>query len=362
MPTLIDLWRAIDPDARLLAGDPEDLRRPLRGIVRTRATPPHLPPVAPGELVVADRALVPDRSVAPLLEALTAVAAAPAGVIVSGVAAGDALEPGPGSGTVPVLATAATAAAVAAEAQGYLDHERELLERFALELRVAMAEAALADLRASVPAAVAALRIRRGVAVARAGRLLAVHARPRGEAVALRFTATFYGVLATPSVRRSSERRTRSGLWVAEHPVDAADGAAASVWLFDDLAFAAIDRIAGEALVTTLRALLMAEPRARDDHASPATPTAALAASDLEQPSERLARTVLAVARSNGRVAPAARALGVHRNTVLYRLRRARDELGIDPRRPDDALRVLLERGERPAPTVPSRGPPRRDR
>ncbi|HYN64585.1 MAG TPA: helix-turn-helix domain-containing protein, partial [Candidatus Limnocylindrales bacterium] len=53
--------------------------------------------------------------------------------------------------------------------------------------------------------------------------------------------------------------------------------------------------------------------------------------------------TLLAVARSNGRVAPAARLLGVHRNTILYRLRRARDERGIDPRRPQDALRILAE-------------------
>ena len=53
--------------------------------------------------------------------------------------------------------------------------------------------------------------------------------------------------------------------------------------------------------------------------------------------------TPIAVARSNGRVAPAARLLGVHRNTVLYCLRRARDERGIDPRRPQDALRILSE-------------------
>jgi DNA-binding PucR family transcriptional regulator len=49
------------------------------------------------------------------------------------------------------------------------------------------------------------------------------------------------------------------------------------------------------------------------------------------------------VARSNGRIAPAARALGVHRNTVLYRLRAASAEQGIDPRRPEDALRILAE-------------------
>jgi DNA-binding PucR family transcriptional regulator len=54
------------------------------------------------------------------------------------------------------------------------------------------------------------------------------------------------------------------------------------------------------------------------------------------------------VARANGRVAPAARELGVHRNTVLYRLRVARGERGLDPRRPDDALRILraAERSE----------------
>jgi DNA-binding PucR family transcriptional regulator len=33
---------------------------------------------------------------------------------------------------------------------------------------------------------------------------------------------------------------------------------------------------------------------------------------------------------------------------VLYRLRRARAELGVDPRRPDDALRILREDAEGP--------------
>jgi DNA-binding PucR family transcriptional regulator len=58
---------------------------------------------------------------------------------------------------------------------------------------------------------------------------------------------------------------------------------------------------------------------------------------------ETLDATLLAVARANGRVAPAARSLGVHRNTVLYRLRIARDQRGIDPRRPEDALRLLRD-------------------
>jgi DNA-binding PucR family transcriptional regulator len=59
-----------------------------------------------------------------------------------------------------------------------------------------------------------------------------------------------------------------------------------------------------------------------------------------------LHRTVLAVARANGRVAAAARELGVHRNTVLYRLRRASIELGLDPRRAPDALAILREAEE----------------
>jgi DNA-binding PucR family transcriptional regulator len=53
------------------------------------------------------------------------------------------------------------------------------------------------------------------------------------------------------------------------------------------------------------------------------------------------ASTLVAVARHNGRLAPAARELGVHRNTVRYRIRRASDEIGLDPRRPADALRIL---------------------
>jgi DNA-binding PucR family transcriptional regulator len=72
----------------------------------------------------------------------------------------------------------------------------------------------------------------------------------------------------------------------------------------------------------------------------------AVAAAD--RTDEPLTATLLAVARANGRVAPAARSLGVHRNTVLYRLRIARDQRGIDPRRPEDALRLLRE-VDRPA-------------
>ena len=86
----------------------------------------------------------------------------------------------------------------------------------------------------------------------------------------------------------------------------------------------------------TLRALLRRPPASH-----PASrPSARAAAAPLD---DRIAATLLAVARSNGRIAPAARALGVHRNTVLYRLRAVSADRGIDPRRPEDALRILAE-------------------
>jgi DNA-binding PucR family transcriptional regulator len=116
-------------------------------------------------------------------------------------------------------------------------------------------------------------------------------------------------------------------------------GPDATAWLFDDLPFARIDEVALEALATTLRALRrrQAPGPARSRH-EPALPPSS---------GDPLRDTLLAVARANGRIAPAARALGVHRNTVLYRLRRASAELGIDPRRPDDALRLLRQAGSR---------------
>ncbi|MDP9244243.1 MAG: helix-turn-helix domain-containing protein, partial [Chloroflexota bacterium] len=96
--------------------------------------------------------------------------------------------------------------------------------------------------------------------------------------------------------------------------------------------FARVDEVAAEALGITLRALLRRPPPA-----PPPPPARA------PEPNDVWSATLLAVARTNGRVAPAARALGVHRNTVLYRLRAARAAHGIDPRRPEDALRILRE-------------------
>src|SRR6185503_13547372 len=151
-----------------------------------------------------------------------------------------------------------------------------------------------------------------------------------------RFAATHARFLAGGS-RSESARRTRDGLWLLERRVRAG----AAVWLFDDLPFARVDEVAADALGLTLRALLRRPPAAR-------------AASRPTRPApppldDRIAATLLAVARSNGRIAPAARELGVHRNTVLYRLRTARAEHGLDPRRADDALRILSEAHRRRA-------------
>jgi len=106
---------------------------------------------------------------------------------------------------------------------------------------------------------------------------------------------------------------------------------------------ARVDETAADALSVTLRALLR-RPPARPGRPSGSIPAAQSRAIDAaDQTDEPLTATLLAVARANGRVAPAARSLGVHRNTVLYRLRMARDQQGIDPRRPEDALRLLRE-------------------
>jgi hypothetical protein len=167
------------------------------------------------------------------------------------------------------------------------------------------------------------------VAVTSDGALAALNPRPAGTALATRFVAAHARLLANRSGRSREARRTRDGLWVLERPV----GTAAAAWLFDDMPFAAIDGVALDALAVTLRALLRRPGGSRPaERAAPRLPPST---------GDPMRDTLLAVARANGRIAPAARALGVHRNTVLYRLRRASVELGLDPRRPDDALRLL---------------------
>jgi hypothetical protein len=242
----------------------------------------------------------------------------------------------PAEGALPILASARPAAQLTDAMESYLRDEAGHLLRLSLDLRLAAAEAALADPDPAAPAGLVATRMRRGVAVTADGDLRALHPRPAGRALAARFAAAHARLLSGGS-RTESARRTRDGLWLLERRVRAG----AAVWFFDDLPFARVDEVAADALGVTLRALLRRPAAVRT---APRPPRAAP-----PQPEDRIAATLLAVARSNGRIAPAARALGVHRNTVMYRLRTARAEHGLDPRRADDALRILSEADDRRA-------------
>ncbi len=333
MTTLVDLWRAVDPAARLLTPADDAAAVVVRGVARTRVAPPHLPPMGERQLLVVDGGVLGDDPLDVLLTALTEVELSPVAVLLA-VAGQRAVAPH-APATVPILVTELPAAAIATRADRYLDDERGTLDRFTAELRLAAAETALADPTPAAPAGLVATRIRRGVAVTAEGELIALHARPAGHALAARFTAALRATLLEGTARRGAVRHTRDGLWVHEASIRPSS----SVWIYDDVPLAAIDLAAAQALTLTLRALLRRPPapsRSRDDidRQPPAT-------------GEVVADTMLAVARANGRVAPAARALGVHRNTVLYRLQRARVELGVDPRRPDDALRILRADEER---------------
>ena len=325
MTSVLDAWRAIDPEARLVSGSVELLARPVRGVERTRAAPPHLPTLGGGQLLVADASVLGDGA-DELAAALAEAELDPAAVwVVSerhpGIERGDS--------PLPVIAGIGSATRLAEAIAAYLDHEREQLAVVATEVRLAGAEAALADPQPGAPAGVLAARLRRGVAVTVDGSFAALNPRPAGTTLATRFVAAHARLLADRSSRPAHARRTREGIWYLERPV----GPAASTWLFDDLPFAAIDGVALEAFAVTLRALLRRPGAPRPDaRATPRLPPST---------GDPLRDTLLAVARANGRIAPAARALGVHRNTVLYRLRRASADLGIDPRRPADALRLL---------------------
>lgn len=328
MTTVLDLWRAVDPSARLVSGAVDRLARPVRGVARTRAAPPHLPPIVEGELLVVDPTVVAGSGIDPLLAGLDESALSPSAVWIAGV---PDLAIEPADADVPVLLGGGTAPSLAGSAQGYLEHEVDELRAFATAVRLAGAEAALADPQPSAPAGVLATRLRRGVAVTVDGALVALNPRPAGRALATRFAATHARLLADRSDEAAMARRTRDGLWVLERSI----GPSASAWLFDDLPPARIDEVGLEALAVTLRALL--RRRAPEPSGARRIPKARPSTGD------PLRDTLVAVARANGRIAPAARALGVHRNTVLYRLRRAETELGIDPRRPDDALALLRD-------------------
>jgi len=337
MPRLIDVWRAVDPEARLVAGDRSATTAILRGVSRTRAAPPHLPPPALSHLLIVDGALLATLPAERLLAEIVASGSEPAALLVADPPASRGAE-WPDS-AFPILTSQLSAASLAAAAGAYLADEAGLLSGLHAELRLAAAEAALADPTPAAAAGVVAHRIRRGVAVVADGELVALHARPAGRALAARFAAAFSRLFGAPSARAAATRRLRDGLWIHEQRIRPG----AAVWLFDDLPMARVDETAADALGVTLRALLR-RPSARAGRSSgkvsAPSPRGVPSGAQDHAP---LTATLLAVARANGRVAPAARSLGVHRNTVLYRLRIARDQQGIDPRRPEDALRLLRE-------------------
>ncbi len=340
MTSVLDVWRAVDPEARLLAGSPDALRVSARGVTRTRIAPPHLPPVGDGQLLIVDASILRDAPLDELLAAISAAGLAPAALIV----AGDGSVERPAT-DLPVLVSHRAPASLLDAVRAYLAAEPAWLAAFVATLRLASAEAALADPAPSAPAALVADRLRRGIAVSADGELRAVHPRPAGRAIAARFSAIFARLLAAGHVSAAPLRRGLEGLWLLEQPVRRG----ASVWLFDDLPFARVDEVAAEALGLTLRALLRRPPPSALSRAEPRPPrpprpiVAGISPASPPSAPDVLGETLLAVARANGRVAPAARALGVHRNTVLYRLKVARAERGIDPRRPEDALRLLAE-------------------
>jgi PucR C-terminal helix-turn-helix domain len=329
MTSLLDLWRAVDPEARLVSGSLARLRAPARGVVRSRTAAPHLPPAIDGELLVVDESLIHGRALDALLATLESGDLHPVGLVVAGLVAANRLEPAEAS--LPVLTSGRSVAHLTDAFAAYLRDEPGHLQRLTSELRLAAAEAALADPDPAAPAGLVAARMRRGVAIVADGEMRALHPRPAGRALAARFAAA-HARLLSGGARSESSRRTRDGLWLLERRVRAG----AAVWLFDDLPFARVDEVAADALGITLRALLRRAPTPRPA----ARPAVRAAAPPLQ---DRISATLLAVARSNGRIAPAARALGVHRNTVLYRLRAARAEHGLDPRRPEDALRILSD-------------------
>jgi hypothetical protein len=336
MSSVLDVWRAVDPEARLVSGDVDRLARPVRGVERSRAAPPHLPSAVAGELLVVDVAVAGGGRLEPFLGAVEAAGLAPSGLVLAGTDRPAELERG--GHELPVLASARSPGQLADAAADYLDREAAFLSDLSTALRLAGAEAALADPRPSAPAGMLADRLRRGVAVAIDGRLQALHPRAAGRALAGRFSAAYARLLASSSGGDGAARRTRDGLWLLQRGI----GPRAAAWLFDDLPFARVDEVAIDALVVTLRALL------RRPAPAAVAASAPVVAPRRQPPStgDAVRDTLLAVARANGRVAVAARALGVHRNTVLYRLRRASTERGVDPRRPEDALRLLRELDE----------------
>ena len=221
-------------------GAPPDRRgrcRPGRGAGR-RPHPgrPSAPPV-PGrrQLLVVDAASVAVDPTDRLMTAVADAGLAPAAVLLAAVPDGAHLPVS--TSAVPILVSAP--ARPAARRGGERVPRRRGVGHRALcdRLRLAGAEAALADPTPAAPAGLVAARLRRGVAVIADGELVALHARPAGHALAARFSATLRARSLDAGTRRGGTRRTRDGLWL--HEANVRPGA--SVWMFDDLPFAAVD-------------------------------------------------------------------------------------------------------------------------
>jgi hypothetical protein len=303
-------------------------------VERTRAAPPHLPEPSDGALLVVDMASLRVASVPELLAWLHDARLSPVAVVLAGFERRAAPEAA--DDPLPILVSGRPASGLASDASAYLADEPAALERRLAELRLACAEAALAEPELATPAGLIAAAIGRGVAISIDGELRALHPRAAGRALAARFAAVHARLLGSAGHgRREVSRQEREGLFLVERSIRPG----AAVWLFDDLPLAAVDEIAADALSVTARAILRRPPAPTEVVAK--APAARSAGAVHAPAGDVLDATLLAVARSNGRVAPAARMLGVHRNTVLYRLRRAVDERGLDPRRPQDALRIL---------------------
>jgi hypothetical protein len=325
-----------------VSGSVEALSQPVRGVIRTRAAPPQLPPVIDGEALVVD-ALVVDavlasgRPIDALVALLDTAGLRPACLFLAAASGRSRMETT--GDRLPILATGRPAAQLAGLLDAHLREEALELARLGAELRLVAAEAALADPQPAAAGGAVAARILRGVAVAADGEMRSVHPRPAGRALAARFVATYGRLLSGASSRGDSTRRTRDGLWLLERRIRPG----ATLWLFDDIPFAKVDEVAADALTMTLRALLRRPARS----GTTVRPAAARGPATTDHPADRIEQTLLAVARANGRVAPAARALGVHRNTVLYRLRQAIAQGAPDPRRAEDALRILAAEARR---------------
>src|SRR4029450_206808 len=121
MTTVLDGWRAVDPEAHLVSGSLERLARPVRGIARTRAAAPHLPASTDGQLLLADAAVIPGPGIEGLLAGLREAELDPVAIWLCGdrlpelESAGDPL---------PVLAGTGVACPPAAPAAAHLATER----------------------------------------------------------------------------------------------------------------------------------------------------------------------------------------------------------------------------------------------